>query len=425
MQHTYKDMKVYIDTNGCAILRHETYRLSKYFRLNNFEEVDDVSQADIVVVTGCGVTDPHESEALELLDNIKIKMKASATVIVSGCLPKINQEQILAHVPQALLIGYDKSYEFDKIIHAEVKLDSVYYNTGHPYKYYFDNECFDDDPNLNLAQKIDEIYGTDIMTKQYTYSTPRHFLWKESDVFQIRVSYGCGGNCSYCATKLGIGNFKSIAPEKLYTQLREGLSEGFKRFVLVGDEIGFYGTDIGTDLATLIDEMHAIAPDIQVAIRYIYPDMLAKYYARLKKYFESGYIYYFCSAMQTASPILLKMMNRNPNIDEFVECIKDIRRNNYPVMMHTHIMVGFPSETDQDIAITLQCLMECDFDFFNINKFSMRKNTKAYKYKNLQLSEEVIQKRFDLMNAFLRISTKARLYDKAKYCILNKESHES
>lgn len=418
-------MRVYIDTNGCAILRHETYRISKYFRLNGLEEVKEPTLADIVVVTGCGVTAAGEEEALSLIKNIKSQMTSSAKLIIGGCLPKIAKEQVLSIAPDAMLIGYEESYKYDQLIRATIPLDEVYYNTGHPIKYYFDEEKFEEDPDLCLASKIDALCNTDKMTLQYTYSTPRHYLWKESDVFQIRVSYGCGGNCSFCITKLGIGKFRSIPIEKIFKQFREGLALGYKRFVLVGDEIGFYGLEIGTDFATLIEGLYAIDPGIQIAIRYIYPDMLVRYYSRLRKFFEQGYIFYFCTAIQTASPRLLKMMNRNPNIGPFVECIKDIRSNNFPVFVHSQIIVGFPSETDEDFALTLKCLMDCDFDHFNINKFSMRRNTQACEYKDLQIADDVMQKRYEIMVSYLKISRMARLYDTAKQCILNSESNEN
>ena len=412
-------MKVYIDTNGCAILRHETYRLSKYFTINSFEEVRNPAEADIIVITGCGVTEFHENEAISLIDKIKKQALPSAHFIIGGCLPKINKDQILKCLPEATLIGYEESYKFDEIINANVKLENVYYNTGHPYTYSYDIEHFDDDTDLIVVNKIDSITAKDIMLQQYTYSTPRHYIWKESDVFQIRVSYGCGGNCSFCATKLGIGKFRSISKVEILRQLKDGVKQGFDKFVLVGDEIGFYGLDIGCDLMSLIDEMYEIAPSIHIAIRYIYPDMFVRYYSRLKKYFKNGYIYYFCTAIQSASPRILKMMNRNPDISDFVSCIKDIRENDYPVKIHTQIMVGFPSETDNDFALTIKCLLDCDFDYYNINKFSMRKNTKAYKYREMQLSDNIIQERCELLSALLRINRKSRLFDMAKKSLLN------
>lgn len=411
-------MKVYIDTNGCAILRHETYRISKYFTLNNFEEVRNPKEADIIVITGCGVTEFHENEAIRLIKKIKNKAQHSAYFIIAGCLPNINKEQILKCIPDATLIGYEESHKWDEIINATVKLETVYYNTGHPYSYSYDNENFEDDPDLMVVNKIDSITAKDLMLQQYTYSTPRHYIWKESNVYQIRVSYGCGGNCSFCATKLGIGRFRSISKEDIFRQLKEGVKQGFDKFVLVGDEIGFYGLDVGYDLVSLIDGMYKIAPSIRIAIRYIYPDMFVKYYHQLKKYFENGYIYYFCTAIQSASPRILRMMNRNPDISEFVNCIKDIRQNDYPVKIHTQIMVGFPSETDNDFGLTLKCLLDCDFDFYNINKFSMRKNTKAYEYREMQVSDSIVQERFELLSTLLRINRKSRLFDIAKNSLL-------
>lgn len=414
-------MKIHIASNGCAILRHETYRISKFFGLNNHEEVKDPQLADIIVFTGCGVTEEGELEALSIIDSLIAKAQPSVKFVVAGCLPKIAKEQILAHVPNAILIGYEESYKFNELVDATTKLEDVCYNYGHPFKYFYDEEVFEDDAELLAVQKMDKLLGTDIIERQYNYTTPRHYLWKESDVFQIRVAYGCGGNCSFCATKLAIGSFRSVPQENLYEQFREGLKAGFKRFVLVGDEIGFYGIDINFDFASFIDGLYAIAPDVEIAIRYIYPDMLVKYYPRLKKYFQTGYIFYFCSAIQSASPRILRMMNRNPNIGDFVECIKDIRKNNYPVVMHSQIIVGFPSESDEDFLMTLKCLMDCDFDYFNVNMFSMRSNTKACIYRDLQVDNDIIKRRWELMKSYLRLCQKSRLFDTIRHHVINKQ----
>jgi len=412
--------QVYIDSNGCAILRHETYRIAKFFELNSWIEVSNVENADLVVVTCCGVTETDEENAISMISNLWNKKQRNAIFIITGCLPKIDQERLLKKYPTAFLIGNDEMDKFDDIANGNVKISDVYYNVGATRKYYFDKEQFQEDSDLIFVNKIQSLYNTDILLDQYNYSTPRHYIWKESDIYQVRVSYGCGGNCSFCATKLGIGNFRSISIKSILHQITEGIDKGYTKIMLVGDEIGFYGLDIGLTLTHLIDEIYKINNKLKVGIRYIYPDMFVKYYPELKKYIESGFIYYFCSAIQTASPRLLKLMNRNPNITPFVECMKEINVRNYPIIKHSQIIVGFPTETDEDVVETLLCLMDCDFDYLNINPFSFRKGTKAYNLSKFRIDSEIIKSRCKIYENYLKINRSAKLYDKLKSIILNK-----
>lgn len=411
-------MKVYINTNGCAILRHETYRLSRYFELNGHKEVEIPADADIAIMTGCGVTNEEENSAIAIMEKINANLQSSSLMIVYGCLSKINRERIAKCIPRAIILGYDDVNELDTIIKARIPIADVDYNSGHKYAYSCDKDEFDNDSDFRFLQKVEQNYGSNFLVQQYRYSMQRQNLWKETDVYQVRVAYGCGGNCSYCVTKIGIGRFRSVEPERIFKQFRQGIANGFNRFVLVGDEIGFWGLDIGMDLMDLIDGIYAIDSNIQLAIRYIYPDMLVKYYERLKPYFASGFINYFTAAIQSASPRVLKMMNRNPDLSKFVECIKDIHEHDYPVLMHTHILVGFPGETTEDFLATLNCLMECNFDFFNVNKFSMRPNTAACKYLDIIVPDLIAEERLRLLQEYRILSRKANWYEGIKKAIL-------
>lgn len=410
---------VYIDSNGCAILRHETYRISKYFALNHWNEVTSVEEADIVVVTCCGVTDSDEENAITMMKDLWNKTPKNGRFIVSGCLPKISRERILSTIPSAILIANDQLSRFDEIVRGMIKINDVFFNVGAGRKYYFDNETFEKDDDLSFALNMKERYNSEELVNQYNYSTPRHYIWKETDIFQVRVSYGCGGNCSFCATKLGIGSFKSIPLNTIIKQIQDGQKKGYTKFMLVGDEIGFYGTDIGLSLPHLIKSIYDVNNNFRIGIRYIYPDMLVKYYPDLKTYFKSGFIYYFCSAIQTGSSRLLKLMNRNPNITPFIECMKDINKGNYPVFKHSQIIVGFPTENDEDIVDTINCLMTCKFDYLNINPFSMRKGTKVYNMSLEEVEPFVVEERCHLLNNYLKSNRKALMYEKAKQIILD------
>lgn len=368
---------VYIKSNGCAVLMHETERIARFFLLNGWKKVDSPQKADIIVMTCCGVTHNEENQAIAIIRDLVRKRNHDSLFVVSGCLPSFASTEIRKEVPDAVLITYQEMNQFDKLISAVVPMSDVYYNVNPVLVGYSEDNLFVDEDEI-VAREIDHRYSSDLCLKTVDSCTFHRYKWQNSDIFQIKVSYGCPGKCSYCATKLAIGKFRSVEKTLVIRQFREGVDAGYKHFLLIGDEIGCYGTDFGEDLVMLLDDFYEISPAVSISIRYIHPDILVKYYERLRPYLKCGYLDYFCSAIQSASPKILKAMNRNPDLEPFVRCMEDINANNYPVDKHTQIIVGFPNETTEDMLMTLKCLERCDFNHVNINIYSPRKGTKAY-----------------------------------------------
>jgi len=417
-------MKIYIHTNGCAVLRHETERIARFFNLNNVEITADVKYADIVVMTCCGVTHNEENEAIEIIRTLNHSKSSEATLIVSGCLPAFASRRILEAAPGATLLTYAQMKEFEQMVNTPLytRWDDVYYNTGHLMN---DENHRDDtirssktDYDLSLVRRIDGLNNTDVCERQYDLCTLRRYIWQDEDVYQIKVSYGCPGHCAYCATKLAIGEFRSVPKSLVLKQFKEGIQSGYTRFSLIGDEIGCYGTDFGEDLVTLLDDVCKLSPDIKISIRYIHPDIFVRLYAGLKPYLLNGFIDFFCCAIQSGSPKMLKAMNRNPDIEPFVRCMEDLSRENCKVNKHSQILVGYPGETDGDIWQTLDVLMRCDFDHININKFSRRQGTVAYNLTET-VSEEDKIRRCSLIREVMMMSKKSKLYDAIKKSFYN------
>ena len=207
-----------------------------------------------------------------------------------------------------------------------------------------------------------------------------------------------------------MGKNRSESVDRIIKQYKIGLSQGYKKFMLIGTELGNYGREIGLSIVELIKLLYQIDNSVFVGIRYIHPDCLVEFYDGLLPFIQKGFVYYFCAAIQTASPDLLRRMNRNPNLNKFIECITDIRKNNHPVYIHSQIMIGFPGETIKDVLDTLLLIDLCQFNYVNVNKFSPRSNTPAYYMLN-QVSEEEKDFRYALVENWLSKSRREALFN--------------
>lgn len=410
--------KVYIDSNGCAVLRHETERIARYFTLNGWILEKSPEVADIVILTCCGVTHNEEDEAIGMLRKLEEIRTPDSRIIVSGCMPAFAKERVLDVSPQATILKYAELVQLDGIISADVPFETVYYNV-HPQLESENNSEYDTDTNLQLMRKIDRLCGSRMCEQAWNVSTLRKYMWDDNKTFQIKVSYGCPGKCSYCATKIGIGDFRSVDKDFIMMQFTEGLKMGYDHFILMGDEIGAYGRDIGTTLPELLQQMYDKSDGkATVSIRYIHPDILVTLYDRMKKFFALGFVNYFCCAIQSASPTVLMRMNRNPNIEPFIRCMEDINKNKYPVSKHTQIIVGFPGEVSDDVLLTMDALRRCEFEHININLYSPRQHTAAWNMKETVTQEEKIF-RAELIRHSMKLYKKTLLYDAIKTSMLN------
>ncbi len=426
--------KVYIETNGCAVLRNETYRIAKFFDANGYEEVGAPQLADAVVFTACGVTQDTEDQALMALKMLNDLTPEGAPLIVSGCLPNIHREAILGISPRALIWSYEELEQLDEFFDAKVSFSSCVYNVNPTRHHSHGDPLAIKDEGVRQDEQLAAImkkeYGNDIVGCKFRYSTKGKHLWKEEGLYEIRVAYGCACKCSYCATKLGIGNFRSVPLDWILKQYKEGVDAGYKRFMLMGDEIGYYGSDIqakdGTEgigecvcekgavnIITLVKALYQIAPQVKIGIRYIDPGILVKYYEEFRPFFENGFVEYFCSAFQSGSPEVLKRMNRNPDVQPFLDCMHDMEVRRYPVIKHTQVIVGFPGETEADFRKTVEAFVYGGFDYAAITCFSPRKGTPAYDFAD-RISEDVMEERSRYFNMVAALNRKSRIYDAVK-----------
>ena len=402
--------KVYIETNGCAVLRHETYKIAKYIELNGFEEVSVPKKANYIIMTGCAVIDVNEKFGLEAIKRLYTENKDHATIIVAGCIPTISKKKIEEISKDIIQITNHNMEKFDELFYKTTKIDDVTFNInpkrhhsfGDPQIIVSEAEAKD----YKFAQKIDKNVGNNLATMQFNYSTRGRHLWREEDLFEIRVSYGCSSNCSYCATKLAIGNFRGVAEDKILEQAELANSLGFNRIMLMGDEIGFWRWN-HKNIVDLINDILKINSNFKIGIRYIHPDIITRYYKEFKPLFEKGSIFYFCSAFQSGSSRILKLMNRNPDVEKFIECMEDMVKNNFPVLRHTQIIIGFPTETDTDVLETIAALQRASFDHVTISSYSPREGTKAFDFE--QVSSDVILKRMNLINNWLELNRNNKL----------------
>ena len=347
-----------IITFGCTLNKSDSAKMQYILQSSNYEFVENPKDAEIVIVNTCTVKTPSENKAIKVIKQLK---KEGKLVIVTGCLAQ-HQPELFKEFP---IVG---TYQIDKIKEA------------------IELALMGEKPKFLEKDKIEKIKINSL------------------DVFPIKIipiQEGCLWKCSYCATKFSRSILHSYRPRDIYEVLKNAIVNGFKVIYFTGTDLAAYGFDLGIDLADLLHGLREIEGFFLLRVGMANPGILNKFIDRLLKAYEDPRIFkFFHIPVQTASNRILEDMKRKYTIEEFYELVQKIR-NKYPeASIATDIIVGYPTETEEDFKLTLQMIEEIKFDVINISRFWPRPGTEAYNLKPLkgEIVKERSRKVTDIFN---------------------------
>ena len=398
--------KLYVATTGCMGLRLETGAVVRYLEKLGYELVSDVEEADIIIISTCGVTDLKEKQSLELVEDIMRKKKG--IVYLMGCGHIINEEAY----SRFDAIKLKDIYDVERLFPSRYRVLSEYGDEFRTFSYippYSTEKKLK--AKIMFRDLLEHLFGEKV-SEWYQYSTQElEFSHEKRPSYRIIISRGCMFRCSYCAVwkARNGGKYTSIPVKDIIKEFERGKSLGYRKFILVGDELGGYGLDIGTTFVDLLGELKDRGKGVKIGIRYMEPIFFIKYFDELKDLLKED-VFYFCVPIQSGSKRILRLMNRHYCPDEVKELLKDLRKS-YEGILITHLMVGFPSETDEDFKKSVEFVKEIEFDNVVYQPFSLRPGTKAVEIvrKYGLVDREIVRKRIRTLDFIVTIKKLRRL----------------
>jgi tRNA A37 methylthiotransferase MiaB len=158
-----------------------------------------------------------------------------------------------------------------------------------------------------------------------------------------------------------------------------GLQKGYKKFSLMGTDVGSYGLDINKNLTDLLEEFTALPGDYKIYLRNLHPFHMKNNIAKFTSLLETGKIRYAEMAAESGSNHVLKLMNRQYTIEEYKSLVQAMREAYPQLILRTQLIAGFPAETDADFQETMHLLDDIVFDYVEVYEFSSRPGTSAEK----------------------------------------------
>lgn len=383
--------KVLVVNNACEEGKLKSTRVQQFFKENGFVVAKDLTQADMIIFFACGLTATKEKHSQSTIRRFYAQKKPDAKLIVWGCLPKINPKA-LKEVYDGPIVGPKDLDFFEKLVgNPVVSIDDVCANTLIPNITLGEAEVTP--PRIRnrindflwlLQKRVDQI------------RLPRRKWLFESSSFFIRVSEGCTENCTYCSEKPAWGGVKSRPMEKILKEFRLGLEKGYNRFFLVAADLGSYGIDNGYNPVDLLNEMVNIDTnkDYSIIINQMSPLYLKKLLPDLKESFGSGKIEALGCQVESGSNRILRLMGRRYKAEDWRSSMLRINKEFPFIRLSTHIMIGFPGETEEDFEATVRLL---DFplfiDWIGFFRYSSRPTVCASRLPG-QVSSQTKEKRF-------------------------------
>ncbi|MFC1853691.1 radical SAM protein [candidate division CSSED10-310 bacterium] len=380
----------YISHVGCSKRLLDCERIKNYLHANSMREVETPEKADYIIVSTCGLSEFHEKESIYLITEAN---KKQATTIVYGCMPAMNQERIEKVFDGPIIVTKDLE-KFDQLWDdAEVKFSDL------P-----DANFFFQVPNLSFKEKlkkklqrIDLLYPLKLynlllsqaermrrgiktifpklLSSPLITRVPLYVVESNEKYFTVRVSDGCLGKCSYCSIREAIGRLKSKPIPEILAELEKAVNTGHHKVSLLSSDTGSYGQDINSTLPELLQSI--LEYDRRITIDYIediHPVWIVRYQHELTALIKTKRIKSFTTAIQSGSKRILKLMNRDPHIERYFEALK-MMKHAYPrLRLRTFVIIGFPTETEQDFEATLDFLNKCRFDEVDIFQYYETKN---------------------------------------------------
>lgn len=207
----------------------------------------------------------------------------------------------------------------------------------------------------------------------------------------VRIGEGCNNRCAYCAIPLIRGNYRSRPRESILNEMRTLARGGAKEQILIAQDTSVWGTDLGSDLWSLLKDAVKTEELEWLRILYMYPDEIGlKLLENMAK--EEKICKYLDLPLQHAAPGLLKKMNRRGDIQKTKELLRAARQMGFT--LRTTFIVGFPGETEGDFEDLMAFCDDIRFDRMGAFAYSPEENTAAYDMPG-QLPDELKQERLD------------------------------
>ncbi len=339
-------MNVYFYTLGCKVNQYETQEMGELFERSGYTIINNIASADIAVVNSCTVTAESVRKTRQTVRRLK-KQNPDCIIVLTGCASQA-EKHIINDLPEVDVFLGNRSNTL--IVDAVTK--------------HLESRQFVD---MRLEHETgDSFLGCGIT--RFDGHT-RAFL---------KIQDGCDRFCSYCLIPTARGRSRSKSLEDIDKELKTLAENGYKEIVFVGINLSDYGKKTPYSLpdALVLAEKYDIIERIRLGSLepdHITDEMIEKL-GNIKKLCPQFHI-----SVQSGCNNVLKKMNRHYTAEDYENLANKLRETFEDATITTDVLVGFPTETDDDFNATVDFVKRIGFEKVHVFPYSVREGTVAAK----------------------------------------------
>jgi MiaB-like tRNA modifying enzyme len=329
-------------TFGCTLNFSDTELMMGLLSKAGHKIVDDVSDAELVVVNSCTVKNMAESKLFKTLRELAGKGKK---IVVAGCVAQAEQSYVDTKLADYSVIG---TKQLNKIVHVVEE---------------------------TLCGNVVKMLNPG---KNERLGMPK--IRRNAIIGIIPISEGCLGNCTYCKARFARGKLVSYDPEEIVAQVISDVKDGCKEIWLTSQDCGAYGKDMGTDIVALLRAVCNVKGDFKVRLGMMNPNFALEYLDDLVELYKQnkGKLFWFIHVpFQSGNNRILGLMKRKYTSEGFLKVCSTFRRELPEMTIATDIICGFPTETKEEFSDSLDLVRTVKPDVLNKSRFWPRPGTEA------------------------------------------------
>ena len=333
-------------TLGCKVNTYESEYIINELTKAGYEIKDFDDICDVYIINTCTVTNQSDSKSKKMIRQA-IRRNPNACVVAMGCFIAANQD-IQIDGLDILLGNKDKA----KIVEL---LDE-----------YFNNKKVIRDQYRGRLKEFEDMYITNFPGRTRAF---------------VKIQDGCDNFCTYCIIPFVRGKCRSKSFDKVLSEVKDLVSNGYKEVVLTGIHTGSYGVDLDKSFAVLLSELVKISGLKRLRISSIEVTELDEEFLDVLRS-SKVLVDHLHIPLQAGSDEILKKMNRKYDLSYFFHKIEEIRAIRPDISISTDVIVGFPGESDDLFNKTIETCKEIAFSKIHVFPYSEREGTASSRMDN-------------------------------------------
>jgi threonylcarbamoyladenosine tRNA methylthiotransferase MtaB len=334
---------LHVSTLGCKLNQFDSASLAGALR-GRAALVEDPSEASLVIVNTCTVTQAADSDARQLLRRRR-RESPRALIVATGCYAERDPDALRALPEVDLVLRREERPRASEIIMDHIRLR-------------FPEEAAD-----GCADRVMEETLPDFGHRSRAY---------------LRVQEGCDLKCSYCIIPSVRGASRSTPPGLIVDRFRSLLDAGFKEIVLTGVNTGDYGKDLDprTVLTDLLERLAGIEGDFVIRLNSVEPRCVTPELVDLLAT-ERKLARHLQVPLQSGADAVLRRMRRNYRAADYARALESLRSRVPDIGLGADVIVGFPGESEEEFRQTVRFVLATPLNYLHVFSYSRRPGTDA------------------------------------------------